>query len=296
MKKPLVSVIIPTYKRKEKLIRCLESVFKNTYKNIEVIVINDSPNEDISDILQIFPSINLIQNKKELLLAGCRNLGAENAKGSILFFVDDDNILDKHSIKILIDAYLKLQNVGLIGPIMYSKDGKLWFYGSKANWINPNPKPLNKKILLNKKYIETDVIPNAYMVSKRLFFKLGKEDDKYLCFYHGELDLAQKAKKKGYKNYIIKAAKVVHDYGSIKQHISSKRLYYMVKSNIIIEKRYAPKYRYVLFWLLFMPIHFVFYTLYYIPFNTKNRIEYYKAYFNGLVDGLAYKKEIDLVK
>jgi len=286
MKKPLVSVIIPTYNRKEKLTHCLDSIFNNTYKNLEVIVINDNPKEDLTDYLSRF-NIKLIQHKKEKYWVLSRNEGAKVAKGKILFFIDDDNILDRHCINELVEKYVRLPKVGLLGPLMYKTDNKLWFYGGKANWINPNVKPVPINELKNE-LIETDAVPNAYMISKSLYFKIGMEDPNFPT--HEELDLAQRLKLIGYKSYIYTKAKTIHDIGNRNINLINRptnRMYYTVMCNIKIERKYAPKYKYILFWLIFMPVHFIIYNFYYIPFKSKNKLEYYKAYLRGLHDGLS---------
>ncbi len=284
-KGPMVSVIIPTYKRPEKLIRCLDSIFKNTYKNLEVIVINGDATKDIRLQLKKF-KIRLIQPKKEIYFVEARNLGAKIAKGELLFFVDDDNILYNNTIENLVFKYISLKNIGLLGPLMYTPSGDLWFYGGKATWINPNVKPV-PKYELKKELIETDVIPNAYMISKKLYLKIGGEDPNFLT--HEELDLAQRLKIAGYKNYIYTKAVTIHNIGKRSMNLIDRppyRMYATVLSNFLIEKKYAPKSRFLLFLLIFVPVHMLLYLLYYIPFKAKSKREYYKAYLKGLKDGI----------
>ena len=287
-KEPLVSVIIPTYKRPEKLVRCLESVFKSTYENIEVIVINDDPKSDLRAIIQKF-KMRLIQHKKEVYVVKSRNEGARLAKGRILFFVDDDNILDKSAIENLVSKYISMKNAGLIGPLMYDSSGDLWFYGGKATWINPNVKPV-PKTELNKEMIETDAIPNAYMVSRELYLKIGGEDSNFPT--HEELDLAQRLKLAGYKNYIYTKAITIHDIGKQAINLINRppyRMYATVMCNFLIEKKYAPKLKFLLFLFGFVPVHMILYLLYYIPFKANNKREYYKAYLKGLKEELSIK-------
>ncbi len=283
---PLISIIIPTYKRPEKLARCLESVFKSTYKNIEAIVINDDPKSDLRPIMKKF-KIRLIQHKKEVYVVKSRNEGARLAKGELLFFLDDDNILDKNAISLLVSRYKKTKNVGLMGPIMYDKFGNLWFYGGKATWINPNVKHVSKG-KLKKELIETDAIPNAYMISKNLYLRIGGEDPNFPT--HEEFDLAQRLKGAGYKSYIYTNAVTIHDIRKRRINLidrSPYRTYITVMCNFLIEKRYAPKMRFLLFLLIFVPIHMILYLLYYIPFKANNKREYYMAYLKGLKEGLS---------
>ena len=282
---PLVSVIIPTYNRPEKLTRCLESVFKSTYKNLEMIVINDYPKNNLKLQLKKF-KIHLIQHKKELHLIKSRNEGARSARGEILFFVDDDNVLNKSTIENLVSKYNKIKNAGIIGPLMYNSSGDLWFYGGKATWINPNVKPVSKKEL-NKELIETDAIPNAYMISKKIYLQIGGEDPIFQI--HSEPDLAQRLKLAGYNNYIYTKAIIIHDIGKRSTNLidrSPYRMYATVMCNFLIEKKYAPKSKFLLFLLSFVPVHIILYLLYYIPFKAKNKREYYKAYLKGLKKGV----------
>ncbi len=276
---PLVSVIVPTYKRPEKLIRCLESVFKSTYKNMEIIVINDDPKNNLRPIIKKF-KIRLIQHKKERYWVRSRNEGAKLANGRLLFFIDDDNIIKIDTIKKLVKKYTNSENIGVLGPLMLNKDKSLWFYGAKANWINPYPKPVNVSEL-KMDLIETDVIPNAYMISKLLYFSVGMEDPKFL--HHEEFDLAQRLKRKGFKNYIYTKAITVHDHGGVATHINPFRLRIIIEGHIMIERRYAPKSKLFLFLLFFLPINTLYYFFYKIPFKLSgSKINYYKAYINAL--------------
>ena len=109
----LLTIIVPTYKRPDKLIRCLESIFRSTYKKIEVIVINDSPEDDLSFLNKKF-KIHLIQHKKETYWVRSRNEGAKLANGPLLFFIDDDNIIKIDTIEKLVKKYKKKTAKGAI--------------------------------------------------------------------------------------------------------------------------------------------------------------------------------------
>ncbi len=281
---PLVSVIVPTYKRKNKLLNCINSIIGNTYENIEIIVINDDPSEDISEFLKIYQVI-LVQNKKENLAAGCRNLGAQIAKGDILFFVDDDNILRENTILQLVKTYLLLDKPGFIGPVMYNSNGEIWFYGARTNWISIMPKPVDISEL-KKDLIETDVIPNAYLVSAELYRNIGMEDES-LAIFHEEFDLAIRLKLSGYKSYITTKAVITHDYGSLDQHLDSMRIYINFRNILLVERRYAPRPRFILF--CFNYIRFsLYYFMYKIPVRLKGetKITYYKSCIRGIAEGL----------
>lgn len=103
----LVSVVIPTYKRAEKLGRAIHSVLTQTYKNIECIVVNDNvPNDEYS--LETYKLINkfaeydnfrFIEQEEHVNGARARNVGIMASKGEYVAFLDDDDYWEKNKIE-----------------------------------------------------------------------------------------------------------------------------------------------------------------------------------------------------
>ena len=112
----LVSVIIPTYKRSEKLTRAIESVLNQTYTNIELLVVNDNdPNDDytIKLIERVKPYENdkrfrLIMQDKHINGAVARNVGIKQAQGEYIAFLDDDDWWNKEKIAHQVSTLSKL--------------------------------------------------------------------------------------------------------------------------------------------------------------------------------------------
>ena len=93
---PLVSVVIPTFERPYFLRRAIESVFKQTYRQLEIIVIVDGISEKTAaliDELQLNQSIpiNLIQTEKKVGGSEARNIGVRQAAGEYIALLDDDD-------------------------------------------------------------------------------------------------------------------------------------------------------------------------------------------------------------
>ena len=105
----LVSIIIPSYNRFKYLFNTLESIKCQTYKNIEIIVINDgSTQKEYYDY--DWNGVNIIhleKNSKEIFGYGCvgyvRNKGIEIAKGKYIAFCDDDDIWFPNKLEIQIN-------------------------------------------------------------------------------------------------------------------------------------------------------------------------------------------------
>ena len=121
---PLVSVIIPTYKRADMLTKAIDSVVVQTYKNLEIIVIDDNdPNSDYrlntKNKLNSYikrGTIKYIENEKNLGGSITRNRAVEESKGEYIAFLDDDDIFFptkiEKQVKLMIEN--RNNNVGLV--------------------------------------------------------------------------------------------------------------------------------------------------------------------------------------
>lgn len=102
-----VSVIIPTFNCEKYINRCIESILQQTYKNIEIIIVNDGSTDNTINICNKFKKNNdniLLINKENEGPSIARKLGVENAKGEYISFIDSDDYID-------INFYEKLINM-----------------------------------------------------------------------------------------------------------------------------------------------------------------------------------------
>ena len=89
----LISIIIPTYNQGEFLERCLKSISSQTYKNFEIIVIDNASTDNTKSIVDKFNYLPLkyLVNKNKGMIAQSRNLGIQKARGDIIAFLDSDD-------------------------------------------------------------------------------------------------------------------------------------------------------------------------------------------------------------
>ena len=102
---PLVSVIIPVYNGARHLHAALESVFAQTYREFEVIVVDDGSADDSGAIAQSFPDVHYIRQENKGV-AAARNNGIEVARGEFFAFLDQDDLWTPEKLKIQIDYLL----------------------------------------------------------------------------------------------------------------------------------------------------------------------------------------------
>ena len=90
---PKFSVIIPVYNVEKYIKKCLDSVFNQTFKDFEVIVINDGTPDKSMDIVKQY-DVKVIEQKNQGQSAA-RNNGIKKAKGDYLIFLDSDDYWEK---------------------------------------------------------------------------------------------------------------------------------------------------------------------------------------------------------
>lgn len=107
MRERLISVIIPVYNVETYLERCLDSVINNTYKNLEIICINDGSPDNSQKILEHYAAkdsrIKVIVKENQGVF-GARNSGIECASGDYLYFLDSDDWIHRQSFELLLCA------------------------------------------------------------------------------------------------------------------------------------------------------------------------------------------------
>ena len=111
-----VSVVVPVYNVEKYLKRCLDSIINQTYKNIEIILVNDGSKDNSRDICEEyeknFDNIILI-NQENGGLSAARNTGLKYVKGEAVTFVDSDDWLELDAIAYYVDS-MKKYNVDMV--------------------------------------------------------------------------------------------------------------------------------------------------------------------------------------
>ncbi|MFN2529588.1 MAG: glycosyltransferase family 2 protein, partial [Candidatus Baltobacteraceae bacterium] len=100
---PLVSMVIRTYDRRAFLPRALESLSRQTYKKLEIIVVNDG-GPDVSDIIAGFDNVRYLLLERNGGTSAAANAGLHAARGKYIGFLDDDDIVFPEHVSVLVSA------------------------------------------------------------------------------------------------------------------------------------------------------------------------------------------------
>lgn len=164
--KYLVSIIIPTFNSESTILRCLDSVYKQTYQNFEVVICDDKSTDNTPEILN-----NILDSRVKVIYlnenggsAVARNTAMKHAKGDFIAFLDSDDEWYPEKLEKQIPYFLD-KNVGIIfgGGKIIKNEKNIVFHKPKKSWeINSY-----RKLFLGEiNYITPSVIFRKDCISK----------------------------------------------------------------------------------------------------------------------------------
>lgn len=195
MEEDLISIIVPVYNVEEYLKECIDSILIQTYKNLEIILVNDGSTDKCKDIcleyLNIDKRIKFIDKKNEGL-SKARNDGIKIAKGKYLVFVDSDDYIHKNMIEILYNNLKKTNTRVSICGYYLKYSNRVEEDQEKDIYVELNAEQAIDYMNSFKYY---DVSAWAKLYEKELFnnieFPVGKKSEDWYIMYK-VLDLAEK--------------------------------------------------------------------------------------------------------
>ena len=109
---PLVSVIIPMFNAEEYIKETLKSIFNQTYKNVEVIIVDDGSTDNSKDVvMKYFPEVKYIYENNSGGAAKPRNEGFKISKGELITFFGSDDIMVPNKIEMQVEVLYRFPNV-----------------------------------------------------------------------------------------------------------------------------------------------------------------------------------------
>ena len=292
-----VSIIIPTFNRKNMLIRCINSVLSSNYNNFELIIADDNSTDGTDIKIKKYlknKKIKYIKNNKEMLLSYTINRAIKITDGKFIFILDDDNIIDKNCILNLVNSFNLDNNIAIVGPLAlyYSKKDTIMHAGAKRSiFMRRAIYPYQNEKWKNQVKEGDKVFDflNAFMFKKSIIKKIGMWDN--LVPFMGE-DGDFEARVRGIGCTIIINPKAI-TYHDIKYNpkekyfmrLNNMRIYHVMHSKILYEYRYENVINKLTF-TLSLPLYIMYY-LYIICKNSEtNKKSLIKNLFNGTINGL----------
>ena len=189
MKNSLISIVVPIYNVEKYLNECIDSIIAQTYKNIEIILVDDGSPDSCPVICDNWKEKDYrvkVIHKENGGLSDARNVGIENAKGNYICFIDSDDYVEKNYVEELynkiVTEEVKISQCG----IKYVDDNHqiIKNVGYKNNCVLPGRKVIEDSC--DKHFTENEVVWNRlYDINlfKNLKFPKGKlHEDEYITY------------------------------------------------------------------------------------------------------------------
>ncbi|MCX7833768.1 MAG: glycosyltransferase family 2 protein [Ignavibacteria bacterium] len=276
----MISFIIVNYNSLRDLERCVQSIYdKIRSAPFEIIIVNNSPEENLRGIKNIWKDILIIENTNKGYSAGC-NLGAKYSNGEYLIFLNPDTIILNDFFQELFN-YFKNKNYGAIGFKIYDENNQFTisfgrfptlsgeFHNKKIKnaFRKGNQKVINSIESYYQNPTKVDWVTGAALFIKKSTFESITGFDERFFLYYEDADLCKRISKFGLDNYIFPYGKIIHlEAENIRENFSDIYIH-AKKSQLLYYKLHNGKFQ---TFILRFYLSFKFILKYLLSFNKKN--------------------------
>lgn len=213
---PKVGVVILNFKVKDLTLKCIKSIQKSNYENIELIIVDNNSGDDLENQLPKEGNIHFIQTGQNLGYTGGNNTGIKKALDlncQFVFILNPDTELDSGCISQLVQASTST-DAGIAGPkILFGDKKTIWYAGGIFDLKNVLGSHRGVNELDKGQYDQLQetqyVSGGAMFVRSEVFDKVGMFDPRYFLYYE-DSDLCFRASKAGFKILYVPSAVVYH--------------------------------------------------------------------------------------
>lgn len=235
----IVSIIVPVYNVEKYIYKCIKSIIDQTYKKIEILIINDgSTDNSIALIQPLIDQRCTILNKKNGGLSSARNCGLKHAHGEYIFFLDADDWIESTTIECLI-SYMKNNDIDIV-------QGTARYCFSKFSFEDR----------LNNEKLQGDIVLEYFKQKKYKTYVWNKMYTKEILqglefregFLHEDIIFSYEIAKKNPK--ILNISEVIYNYFQQEESIMhqlnlEKKIKCLDALNVVIDDCKKTNYKYI---------------------------------------------------
>jgi len=261
MAQPLVSIIILNWNGKKWLEKCLPTIKKITYKPLEVIVVNNGSTDDSYEYVKNnYPSIQIVELKKNVGFSGGNNIGVENAKGKYVLLLNNDTEASPAFLGPLVERMEEDKTIGGVQPELRSMvhkelidsigsfftfTGFLYHYGYFQE---------HKHKKYQKELSIYSVKGACFLMLRKDYIELGGLDEDFVCYVE-ESDLCHRI--------LLTGKKIISMPKSYIYHFGGGDMSIMTRSELTIFRSFRNRVLSYLknlsvpYLLMILPVHFL---------------------------------------
>lgn len=286
-----VSIIIPNYNGAKYIKECIDSVYNQTYKDYELIVVDNASMDDSNKIIEEnYPQIKLIKNNTNTGFSVAVNQGIKTAKGEYVLLLNNDTLAEPTWLEALVRTIEKDTRIFSVCSkmIRYREKDKIDDAGDYYTILGWSYKRGDGKSA--SLYSKTEEVfsscAGAAIYRKAIFDEIGYFDENFFAYLE-DMDISYRAKLNGYKNIYCGDAEIYHigsatsgsRYNEFKVKLAARNNIYLIYKNMPL----------IQLIINFIPI-FIGCFIKYIYFTRKGLG---KAYISGIKEALYTKHKIN---
>jgi hypothetical protein len=293
----LVSVVIPTYNRADKLDRLLRSVREMSYTSLEIIVVDNAASTATAAVVAGHPGVRYVPLERNVYSGGARAVGEALSHGDHVLFIDDDNVASRALISRLVDAMEADQSIGVAGPLMYlfERPQEVWCAGgflTRLGLIKYGTQLQNGPGGIASSGVpaglDVGFFPNCFLVRRSVFRRGVCFDPDIFPHNWSEPDFCFRARLAGFRVVLVPSALEYHDVGysgPLTRMTGAKVVSDQARSRVAFRKRHLAGWGN---WAAFAFIVFPLSTaLYVVAISRSGEVwSCLKAYAKGTLEGL----------
>jgi GT2 family glycosyltransferase len=220
----LIAIVVLNYNKRNDILDCLKSIFNLEYPEIEVIVVDNGSTDGSPEAIKSeYPDVHLVECKKNLGVAGGRNIGIkyadQNFNYKYLLFLDDDIVIDKKALTEMVCSFYKDKSIGIVAPkcLMSKTPGVIGYAGGMSvNLFSGKITNIGGGEKDEGQFDKTGFISSCgglCLISKELINQVGIFDEKFNPYGWEDVDLSLRARQKGFKIFYNHKAVIYHKGG-----------------------------------------------------------------------------------
>jgi hypothetical protein len=257
---PLVSIITVNFNGNDITEKFLESLTHVTYKNIEVIVVDNASATSPDILKQKFPFIKLIKSHLNTGFAGGNNLGLRVAEGDYYFLLNNDTEVKPDFLEPMVQLMESNKKIGIASSklLYYSQPNTIQYAGHTGiNFYTGRGFGVGYMQNDSEKYTcnyQTQLAHGAaMMISKEAIKQVGLMAELFFLYYE-EIDFCERVKQAGFQIWFCGFSVVYHKESMSTGKSSPLKTYYLTRNRLIYTKRNTKGFQHFACILFFMLI------------------------------------------
>jgi len=239
------SVIIVNYNGKHLLKECLDSIREQTYKDFEIIVVdNASQDGSVTFLRENYPEVKVIQCEKNLGYGGGNNRGLATSEGQYIVFLNNDTKADKDWLSQLVRAAKEDDKIGMCASKILNYDNPR-IIDNTGLIIYPDGIARGRGRLQEDRGQFDDrrevFFPSgcAGLYKKKMLDEIGWFDEEFFL-YMDDVDIGLRGRLAGWKCIFVPEAVVYHRYSATTSPYSPLKAYLVERNRIWVVLKYYP--------------------------------------------------------